>query len=275
MQIKDLVEGQLVDGVFAVLRKERRRTRQGAPFLVVELADRTGRIKGTVFDDVPILDGRFAEGEAVRVIGTVEEYRGERRLLVRAIERQDRADPLELVPGARRDTEDLLGFLDFLAEEIPDSTLRALVQAVHGDAQVRARFRDAPMTIDAHHAYSGGALQHTVAVASVCREAQQLHPRLDPSLLAASALVFAIGAADAFAPGAVLAWTEEGRLLGLPHLSARHVERAASRVRTPRERLLPIVHALVAPRATTPEAICLRAAIRLDAETTDALGASG
>ena len=140
---------------------------------------------------------------------------------------------------------------------------------------MRGRFRDAPMSIDGHHAYSGGALQHTVAVATLCREAAQLHPRLDASLLTAAALVFAVGAADAFAPGAVLAFTDEGRLLGLPHLSARHVERAAQRAHTPRERLLPLVHALVAPRAATPEAVALRAAIRLDAETTEALGGSG
>ena len=57
------------------------------------------------------------------------------------------------------------------------------------------------MTIEGHHAVAGGALQHTIAVATICREVAQLQPRLDESVLAAAALTFAVGAADAFPPG--------------------------------------------------------------------------
>ena len=95
------------------------------------------------------------------------------------------------------------------------------------------------MTVDGHHAYAGGAIQHTVAVATLCRETCQLHPRLDESVVAAAALTFCVGAADAFLPGAALQLGEEGRLLGVPLLSLRRVEREAHRLRTPRERLLP------------------------------------
>ena len=69
-------------------------------------------------------------------------------------------------PGARRDTEDLEGFLEFLIGEMHDSTLRSLVEAVYADARFRPLMRQAPVTIDAHHAYAGGAIQHTVAVAT-------------------------------------------------------------------------------------------------------------
>jgi 3'-5' exoribonuclease len=79
------------------------------------------------------------------------------------------------VPGARRDTEDLDGFLEFLAAEIADSTLRALVEALLAtDASGRAS--RALRGVDGHHAYAGGALEHTVAVATICREIAQLHP---------------------------------------------------------------------------------------------------
>ncbi len=274
--IRDLAPGQLVDSTFAVLRKERRRTRTGSPFLSVELADRTGRIRGMVFQDAAVLDQRFGEGDTVRVLAETEDYRGRTQLVVRGIERLPDGDPLELVPGARRDVEDLDGFVDFLAGEIVDVTLRSLVESVFADQALRGRLRSAPATLDGHHAYAGGALEHTIAVATICREVTQLQPRLDAGVLAAAALVFAVGAADAFPPGPTLRLSDEGRLLGVPHLSARRVERHAERAHTPRERLVPVLHAIESPRPRTPEAACLHGAIELDARVGDALrGAAG
>ncbi len=269
--IRDLEPGRLVDSSFAVLRKDVRRTRAGAPFLSLELGDRTGRIPAVCFDDVPLLEPRFAQGDTVRVLGAVEEFRGRRQLVVRSVERLEPGDPLVYVPGARRDTEDLEGFLEFLVAEIHDSVLRRLVEEVYADGHFRALFRQAPVTIDAHHAHAGGAIQHTVAVATVCREVCQLHPRLDESVVAAAALTFCAGAADAFLPGAALQLGDEGRLLGVAHLSVRRIEREAARLRTPRERLLPLVHAVAGGRPRTPEAATVQAAIALDAAVAAAL----
>ncbi len=270
--VRDLVEGQLVDSTFAVLRKDRRRTRTGSPYLAVELADRTGRVRGTIFDDAPILDGRFAVGDVIRVLGSVEEYRGKPQLLIRSVEKADvPADALEFTPGARRDVDDLEGFLEFLVEEIADAPLRSLTQAVLDDEGFRVRFRAAPMSVEQHHAYAGGALQHTVAVATACRELWLLHPRLDDTVLGAAAVVFAAGAADAFVSGPVLQQSEEGRLLGIPRLSARRIERAAERLGTPRERVVAMLHCVDADRPRTPEAACLHGAIALDASVSVAL----
>jgi 3'-5' exoribonuclease len=269
--VRDLAPGRLVDSTFAVARKDRRRARNGSPFLAVELADRTGRVRGTIFDDVPLLDTRFEQGDTVRVLGTVEEYRGRAQLLIRAIERVEPGDPLAYVPGARRDTEDLDGFLEFLAAEIADSTLRALVEALLADGRFRPRFAGAPAGVDGHHAYAGGALEHTVAVATICREIAQLHPGLDESVLGAAALTFCLGAADAFPPGPTIQLSEEGRLLGVAHLSARRVEHAAARLRSPRDRVVLVLHAIESSRPRTPEASCLQAAILLDAGVQEAL----
>ena len=271
--IRDLSAGRLVDSTFAVLRTDLRRARTGAPFLSLELGDRTGRVRAVCFDDVPLLDGRFAQGDTVRVLGAVEEYRGRVQVVVRSIERVEAGDPLVYVPGARRDTEDLEGFLEFLIGEIHDSTLRPLVEGVYGDARFRPLVRQAPVTVDSHHAYAGGAIQHTVAVATLCRETCQLHPRLDESVVMAAALTFCVGAADAFLPGAALQLGEEGRLLGVPLLSLRRVEREALRLRTPRERLLPLVHCIFGGRPKTPEAAALTHAIALDAGVVAALEA--
>ena len=169
--IRDLTPGQLVDSTFAVLRKERRRTRSGSPFLSLELADRTGRIRGMVFQDAAVLDGRFGEGDTVRVLGETEDYRGRVQLVVRGIERAPDGDPLELVPGARRDVEDLDGFVEFLAGEIVDTTLRSLAEGVYAEQPFRLRLRAAPSTDASRRGWSWAASRHSEATATVCSSA--------------------------------------------------------------------------------------------------------
>ena len=103
--VEELEDGQVVDATFAVQRKTRRRTRAGDPFLSVELADRTGRVPAVVWNDVNVIDGRFTEGDTVRVLGRVGTYDGRLQIELRDLEKLAPGDALELLPGARRDAE--------------------------------------------------------------------------------------------------------------------------------------------------------------------------
>src|ERR687896_1265717 len=116
--IAELAEDRVVEGVYAVARKQRLRTRKGAAYLALELVDRTGRIEARVWNDVELLDGRFAEGDAVRVLGRVERFDGRLQVQVRAVEPAEDADPAALTPSLRRDADELDGFFEFLAAEI-------------------------------------------------------------------------------------------------------------------------------------------------------------
>ena len=70
--ISELAEDRTVEGVYAVARKRRLKTRSGSPYLALELVDQSGRIEARVWNDVELLDGRFGEGDAVRVLGRVD-----------------------------------------------------------------------------------------------------------------------------------------------------------------------------------------------------------
>ncbi len=62
--VAELAEDRVVEGVYAVARKQRLRTRGGSPYLALELVDPSGRIEGRVWQDVDLLDARFDEGDA-------------------------------------------------------------------------------------------------------------------------------------------------------------------------------------------------------------------
>ena len=116
--LAELVADSAVEGVYAVGRKERLRTRAGASYLALELTDESGRVEARVWNDVDLLDARFAEGDAVRVLGRVESFRDKLQIQVRTLKPAPEADPTTLAPAGRRDPDELEGFLDFLVAEI-------------------------------------------------------------------------------------------------------------------------------------------------------------
>jgi 3'-5' exoribonuclease len=227
-----------VDGVFACTRKERQISRAGTPYLNIELTDSTGTILGRAFRDADVLAGRFERGEVVRVQGRTERFRDALQIAVASIARAEgeQADPARFLPSAYRDVDELEGFLEHLARELYDPPLKLLLANVLNDGELRAQLRRAPCSVPSsrpggragvHHAYLGGLLEHTVAVATLALELCTLHPRLDRDMLLSAALVHDIGKTREFSYGAEIARSPEGRLLGHIELGmrllARHV----------------------------------------------------
>jgi 3'-5' exoribonuclease len=265
--IAQLAEERVVEGIYAVARKRRLRTRNGAAYLALELVDPSGRIEARVWNDVELLDGRFEEGDAVRVLGRVEKFRDKLQLELRSIEPEPDADPAALAPAIRRDADELDGFLEFLAGEIAHPGLKATVARFLADDALRASLRSLPAAPDGHHGYAGGLLEHTVGVATICRETAQLHPRLRADLLLAAALLHDVGRARELGPGPNFRPTDEGRLLGHVHLGLRLIEeRAAALEAEVRAELLHAVAAHHDARAArTAEASVVYHANQLDA----------
>ena len=267
--IAELAEDRTIEGVFAVTKKERRRTRGGAAYLVLELADASGRVDARVWNDVDLLDQRFGEGDAVRVLGRVERFGGKLQVQVRAVEPAEDADPSALTPSLRRDAEELDGFFEFLASEVTHDGLDAVVDAFVRDAEIRQALRSLPAAgADGHHGYAGGLLEHTVGVATLCREAAQLHLRLRHDILLAAAILHDCGRILELGGGPSFRQTEEGRLLGHVHLGMRMIEERARDLDP--SVLAELLHAVAChhdrPAARTAEAAVLYHANQLDAQ---------
>ena len=224
--------GDAVDGVYACTRKDRLAARTGAPYLSVELRDRSGSLPARVFRDADLAGGRFEAGDLVRVRGRVVRFREQTQIELDHIERASDADadPAAFLPVAYRDLDELDGFLEHLAREVAEPGYRALLEAMLADAPLRAQLRLAAATRAGHHAYLGGLLEHTVAVATLAQELALGHPRLDSDLLMCAAIVHDIGKTREFTYGAAIEVSEEGRLLGHIQIGLRLLrERAARR----------------------------------------------
>jgi 3'-5' exoribonuclease len=290
-----------VDGVFACTRKERLLSRTGSPYLTIELRDQTGTIIARAFRDADVLAGRFERGELVRVRGRVERFREDLQIEVRTIARagEGEADPARFLPVARRDLDELEGFLEHLAREVYDPGLKTLLARLLDDRGLRAEIRRAPCSLPLsarpgagstsaapglgggsgratghHHGYLGGLLEHTVAVATMALELCTLHPRLDRDLLLSAAIIHDLGKTAEFSYGAEIERTAAGRLLGHVELGLRliasHLPRALDDDRRLALEHCVIVHhgpeAAAGQRFASPEALALCRLNSLDAQ---------
>jgi 3'-5' exoribonuclease len=288
--VKGLTEGDRVDTVFALRSRDLRPTRTGESYVSMELADRSGTISAVMFGP-RAGDGLVQAGAAVRVEGTVTSFRGRRRISVDRLEIEHDADPADLVASGLRDTEELLGFLESLIEEVRHPGLRAVLDRVFGDAAFMERFSRCPAAQTHHHAYVGGLLEHTVSVAATCQAVGQGYDAVDADLLLAAALLHDVGKVDELSFETAIEYTDEGRLIGHVVLGERRVATATAGLESvlPRTVALRLSHVLLShhgelewgspKRPCTLEALVLHHVDNLDAKIagflTAVTGASG
>jgi 3'-5' exoribonuclease len=281
VRVAELRAGSEVEGVFACTRKDRLSAKSGSPYLAIELRDRTGAIPARAFRDADFLAGQFERGDLVWVRGRVERFREELQIELVAIRRAEGADPAAFLPTAYRDIDELDGFLEHLAREVYDPDLRALLDSFLDDPEFRSALRRSPCTRAGHHAYLGGLLEHTVAVATLALETCALHPRLNSDLLICAAILHDAGKTLEFELGAEISLSEAGELVG--HLALGQqllVERAGRLDGFPSEKLHAVSHCLLAHhgvdslpgrRFRSPEALALFRLNALDAGVKGAL----
>jgi 3'-5' exoribonuclease len=278
--VATLRDGDAVDAVFACSRKDRLIARTGTPYLALELRDRTGSIPARVFRDADLASGRFDAGDLVRAVGRVGRFRDELQLELDRVERAPAgvADPAAFLPAAYRDLDELDGFLEHLAREVCDPDYRRLLDGLLDDPALRAAWRRAPCTRAGHHAYLGGLLEHTVAVATLAQELGLQHPRLDTDLLICAAIVHDLGKTREFTYGATIGLTDEGRMIGHVQLGLRLLDERGRGLSD--QRMVALAHCVLCHHGADPapgrrfasaEAVALYRVNALDASVKEAL----
>jgi len=232
----EVLPGRRFAGRFACTRRDRLVARNGGTYLAVELRDHTGVLKARVFREADRIAARFDRGDAIWIRGRAERFRGELVAELDDVRRLEPGsyDPAELLPSAYRAIDELEGFLEHLGREVHDPGLAAAVNHAVFSEPTWTEFRRAPCTRAGHHAYLGGLIEHTVAVATLVGELCQLHTRLDSDLLMAAAIVHDVGKVREFSYRAEIELSEEGRALGHLAIGAEIVGAACRGLDEPR-----------------------------------------
>lgn len=284
--VRELAEGARVDSQFALGSKEMRSTRAGEAYLALELGDRTGRIPAVYFRPTSEATA-IPSGGVVRVRGVVSTYRGYKRISVEHLVPSGGYDPADLIESSRRAQDEVIAEFKALAGTIRDREMRRIIKAVFGDRSFFERFVVCPGARAHHHAYLGGLIEHTLAVATLCRVLGSTYPGVDTDMLLTAALLHDVGKVDELTYDTAVSYTDEGRLLGHVILSERRLREAAAALSPslPAGLLTRLSHAVLshhgdsergAPkRPSTIEALLLQHADDLDATASDFLALAG
>ncbi|NPV60381.1 MAG: HD domain-containing protein [Actinobacteria bacterium] len=277
--IKDLEPGEEVKSVFMVTRKELRKTKAGAPYLALELVDKSGRVDARMWDGVGRYKDSFSEKDYVAVSGRVEKYRDQLQVVVNSLRRceDDEVDAADFLRVVETDRVALEGVLRSAAEETRDPHLRALLLAFLDDPAFMRRFTSAPAAKNYHHPYLGGLLEHTATTVRICRIVCDLYPDVDRDLLVAAAMLHDIGKVEELEYDRAIDYTDAGRFLGHLLLSDEMIrERIAGLPGFPPDLAMRLRHAVLShhgelewgspKRPKTLEAVVLHHVDNLDAK---------
>ncbi|MBC7292487.1 MAG: HDIG domain-containing protein, partial [Thermoleophilia bacterium] len=209
--VRELTPGSLVEGVYLLTEKETRVTRAGKPFLKLRLSDRTGSVDCTAWE-VETVSPEVKRGDLVLIKARVSEYQGKPQLeaLEVTLAPAGSARPRDFLPATYRDLEELKGFLQFHIDSVHDPDYRSLLGTIFGDAAFLETFLTAPAAKLFHHAYLGGLVEHTVAVADLCDFVSQQYGRVNRDLLLTAALLHDVGKTQELAFQTAIDYTDSG-----------------------------------------------------------------
>ena len=210
-------EGQAISDIFMVRDMSRAETRSGKPYLMLTLMDRTGEIAGRLWENADAFLQACEPGNLVQVSGGAQVFRGTLQLKIDNVLQIDKkeADIGLFLQGAKRNIDEMAMEIMALAKSVQDPFCRKLLLNFFADNSFFVEFQRAPAAKSMHHAYLGGLLEHTLAVAQLAGMLADFYPALDRDLLLAGALLHDIGktrelAFDSFP----FNYTDRGRLVG-------------------------------------------------------------
>ena len=214
--VTDLQADQTITSFFLVCDKEIRATRDGKPYLRVELGDRTGTIEARMWDNFEEVAGTIERDDFVKVQARVELYRNKTQLALDRIRRAAPAeiDPADYFPHTTEDVEQLYAQLREVVASVENPWLRRLLVSVVEDPEMIPQLKRAPAAKTMHHAYLGGLLEHVVSLCGLCRRVAAHYPEVDLDLLLAGAVLHDIGKIEELSYERSLGYTTTGLLLG-------------------------------------------------------------
>jgi 3'-5' exoribonuclease len=210
-----LKAGEKVDDIFVLYEKTIAQKKDGSDYLNVVLSDKSGRIKGVVWDNVAGIAAEAALGGHVHARGSVSEYKRAIQVVIKSMENvaQDTVDSSDFLPVTGRDVEAMFRQLADISDSIKDEKLRELFKAFWNDRDFTDRFKRAPAAKKMHHAFIGGLLEHTLSMSRLAERIAGHYEGIDRDLLIAGTILHDIGKIREFEYGVKIDYSDEGRLL--------------------------------------------------------------
>jgi 3'-5' exoribonuclease len=251
--IADIKAGDWVDDIFVLSEKILSQKRDGDNFLNVTLSDKTGTLKGVVWDNVDQIADGITSGDFAHVNGSVSDYKGALQVVIKKMDpySPDRIDPSDFLPQTSRDIERMFKRLLKRADSITTDYLKALIDAFFNDKEFVNKFKTAPAAKKMHHAYIGGLLEHTLSMSSLADKIAGHYGGVNRDLLLSGAILHDIGKIEEFEYQSKIDYSDKGRLLNHIVIGIKMVDDKLSGINNfPEDQMLLLKHMIVSHHGT-------------------------
>lgn len=230
--VNGLEPGDFVDDVFVLSEKNMAQKRDGSNYLNVTLADKTGSIKGVVWDNVDQIAQAATSGDFVHIQGNINEYRGTAQLVIKRMAAcpAESVDAGEFLPKTTRDIDTMFERLVRITDSLTDEHLKGLFEAFWQDEAFVRKFKAAPAAKKMHHAYIGGLLEHTLSMASLAEKIAAHYSGVDRDMLISGAILHDVGKTRELEFQYKIDYSDEGRLLSHIVMGLEMIEAKLSQV---------------------------------------------
>ncbi|MBK8987959.1 MAG: HD domain-containing protein [Chloroflexi bacterium] len=236
----------LLNEPFLLQEMAERTTKDGRPFVLFTLRDKTGTLSG-VFWDVPasILDW-LRPGQPVLVSGRVNLYKESLQISATDLNPSFTEEMADLLPTSSRPAEEMVGELRQTIQRLAEPW-QSLVSHLLLDETFLPQFAAAPAARNMHHAAIGGLLEHTLSMATIADYLAAHYPHVNRDLLLAGVLLHDMGKPLEYDANNSFAFTEDGRLVGHIVRAIIMIEKAAAALGSiPPDDLRQLVHLVAA-----------------------------
>jgi len=247
--IKDIREKDPVSGHFLVTKKESGVSKSGKPYLVLKLMDSSGELEARVWENAAELTRRFEKNDVADVRGFAVAYQSNIQINVTSIKAVPEGEYSlsDFLPSSGKDPEEQMARVDAVIANIADANIKALLEAVFNDPEVRERFKIAPAAKAMHHPYLGGLIEHELSICGLVEKvASHYGAGINKDLLYAGALLHDIGKIYELSYKRSFEYTDEGRLLGHITMGVELIDEKLRELREfPRELAVRLKHMLL------------------------------
>ncbi|HEB84464.1 MAG TPA: HD domain-containing protein, partial [Bacteroidetes bacterium] len=215
--IDSLEVGDRFDGYFVLRTLQLASTRANKPYLILDLTDRTGHIRGKLWEEADVAYRALKPGEVVKVRAMAEEYLGRielKVLRIRPVATEDVGDMSRFLPTREGGPEEDWEILHKAIEAMEHPGLKALLSGLFEDESFRADFEVAPAGKRWHHGYLGGLLEHTASMVKLAARVVDHYRDLDRDILTAGAILHDVGKLRELRYDTAIDYTTAGRLVG-------------------------------------------------------------
>ena len=240
---------ELINELFLLSDVVQRKTRDGRPFVLCTLRDRTGQINGVYWDIPDYVNALLRPGIPVLISGQVNNYKNALQVNITDANIANNIDASELLPASQRPIEEMIAELHEFIDSL-NEPWKTLVSGILLDQDVLLQYANAPAARVMHHAYIGGLLEHTLTMAKTADFLTGVYPYINRDLLLSGVLLHDFGKTKEYAFNDEFGFTEDGRMVGHIVRAIVTVELAAAQMDFPEDDLRQLIHLIASHHGT-------------------------